>query len=315
MKPSQLISGALLCMVIAAGVSCVQNDATPVVTETQVVAEIGQPPSPPAGWLDRYVMANGIRIHYWRTGGDKPVLLMAHGSSDYGLCWTNLAFELEADYDIIMVDARGHGFSDPPSKSDPVDAQVEDLAGLIRELKLEKPIMMGHSMGSSSMSWFAAKYPDIPQAVILVDPGLTPRSSSNASPAEIAEAQEKRHAQILERNNMTYQELVAFVREGNSHWDRPEIEFWAVSQKLHHPDNAYRTRGGYPAMTELFAKITAPTLILKADAEGDVRTQNEEVAGILQNGKIVHIEGAGHSVHRDQKERLLIALRAFLAEL
>ena len=53
---------------------------------------------------------------------------MAHGSSDYGLCWTNLAMELEGDYDIIMVDARGHGFSDPPSKSDPVDAQVEDLA-------------------------------------------------------------------------------------------------------------------------------------------------------------------------------------------
>ena len=50
MKPSQLISGVLLCMVIAAGVSCVQNDATPVVTETQVVTEIGQPPSPPAGW-------------------------------------------------------------------------------------------------------------------------------------------------------------------------------------------------------------------------------------------------------------------------
>ena len=45
-------------------------------------------------------------------------------------------------------------------------------------------------------------------------------------------------------------------------------------------------------MNELFAKITAPTLILKADAKGDVRTQNEEVAGILQNGKIVHIEGA-----------------------
>lgn len=64
-----------------------------------------QPPVPPAGWTDGYVMANGIRIHYWRTGGDQPVLVMAHGSSDDGLCWTNLAKELEADYDIIMADA------------------------------------------------------------------------------------------------------------------------------------------------------------------------------------------------------------------
>ncbi len=275
----------------------------------------GQAPSPPEGWTDGYVMANGIRIHYWRTGGDKPVLLMAHGSSDYGLCWTNLAMELEGDYDIIMADARGHGYSDPPSRSDPVDAQVEDMAGLIRELELENPIIMGHSMGSSSASWFAARYPDIPQAVVLVDPGLTPRRSRNSNKSNVAAAQEKRHAFILERNNMSYEELLALSMQDGSHWDRPENEFWAISKQLHHPNTAYRSRGNYPEKSELFAKITAPTLILKADAEGDVRKKNEEVASILKNGKIVHIEGAGHSVHRDQKERLLTALRAFLGEL
>ena len=94
--------------------------------------------------------------------GDQPVLLMAHGSSDDGLCWTNLAKELEQDYDIIMADARGHGLSDPPAKSDSVDAQVKDLAGLIQQLKLKNPILMGHSMGSSSVAWFAAKYPNVP---------------------------------------------------------------------------------------------------------------------------------------------------------
>ncbi len=107
-------------------------------------ARAGERPSAPAGWTDGFVMANGIRIHYWRTGGDRPVLLMAHGSSDDGLCWTNLARELEDEYDIIMPDARGHGLSDPPSKSDSADAQAEDLTGLIRALDLEKPIMMGH---------------------------------------------------------------------------------------------------------------------------------------------------------------------------
>ena len=121
------------------------------------------------------MIANGIRIHYWRTGGDKPVLLMAHGYSDDGLCWTNLAKELESHYDIIMADARGHGLSDPPTKSDPADVQAEDLAGLIRELKLEQPILMGHSMGSASVAWLAAKYPDLPRAVILEDPRLIPR--------------------------------------------------------------------------------------------------------------------------------------------
>ncbi len=279
-----------------------------------------QTATPPAGWTDGYVMANGIRIHYWRTGGEKPVLLMAHGFSDDGLCWANLAKELEQDYDIIMADARGHGLSDPPSKTDSADVQVEDLAGLIDQLNLKTPILMGHSMGSSSVAWFAAKYPDIPRAVILEDPGLRPRPASDprasgASSSVAAAAQEKRRVQILKRNNMSVDQLVVECLQKNPQWGRSECEYWAPSKRLHHPNTALRGRGGRPSTSELFKQITAPTLILKADAQGDVRKQNEEIASLLKYGKIVHITDARHNVRRDQKERLLLALKAFLGEL
>lgn len=278
-----------------------------------------QTASPPAGWTDGYVIANGIRIHYWRTGGDKPVLLMAHGSSDDGLCWTNLAKELVHDYDIIMADARGHGLSDPPSESDPVDAQVEDLAGLIEQLGLKNPILMGHSMGSSSVAWFAARYPDVPRAVILEDPRLIPRPASDArgsgaSDSAAQAAQEQRRAQILKRNNTSVEDLIAQCMKNNPQWGQSECEYWAPSKRLHHPNTAFRNRGDRPSASELFKKITAPTLILKADAEDDVKKQNEAVAGLLKHGKIVHVEGAKHNVRRDQKERLVKSLKAFLAD-
>ncbi len=275
-----------------------------------------EPPAPPASWTDGYVLANDIRMHYWRTGGeDKPKLIMLHGSSDYGLCWTNLAKELTDDFDIILADARGHGYSDPPSRSDPTDAQAEDIAGLIRALELEKPIVMGHSMGAASAMWFAAKYPDMPTAVVLEDPRLIARPASPAQSAKPTDpnAVEKRRQGILARNNMSFDELVADQLKNNPQWGRSEIEFWAPSKRLHHPNTAYVSRGGRPSASELFAKITAPTLILKADAQGEERKQNEEVAAILPRGKIVHIEGAKHNVRRDQKERLLAALRPFLA--
>ena len=64
------------------------------------------------GWMDGYVKSNGIRIHYYRTGGDKPPLVLNHGAMDDGLCWTRVARVLEQDYDVIMLDARGHGLSD-----------------------------------------------------------------------------------------------------------------------------------------------------------------------------------------------------------
>jgi hypothetical protein len=67
-------------------------------------------------------------------------------------------------------------------------------------------------------------------------------------------------------------------------------------------------------MSEVFAKITAPTLILKAGAQGELRETNERVAAILKQGQIVHIEGAGHNVRRDETQRTLTALRPFLAK-
>ena len=269
-------------------------------------------PQPPAGWTDGYVTANGIRIHYWRTGGAKPTLVLAHGSSDDGLCWTNLAKELTDKYDIIMFDARGHGLSDPPTASDPADVQVEDLAGLIKELKLDRPILMGHSMGSASVAHFAAKYPDVPRAVILEDPALVRPATPAAATTQASP--EQRRATILARNNTSEEELVAGCMKNSPKWGRSECEYWAPSKRRHHPFTvALSSTGSRPPMSELLPKITAPTLILKADAQGDLRKQNEEVAAKLRNGKIVHVEGAGHNVRRENKARTLEALKAFLS--
>jgi pimeloyl-ACP methyl ester carboxylesterase len=267
-------------------------------------------PQPPAGWTDGYVMANGIRIHYWRTGGNKPPLVLAHGSSDDGLCWTNLAREFQDDFDIIMFDARGHGLSDPPTASDPPDVQVEDLAGLIKALKLNKPILMGHSMGSASVAHFAAKYPDVPRAVILEDPALIRRSTPPAPARQTTP--EERQASILARNNTSIETLVAGCMKNSPKWGQSECEFWAPSKRRHHPNTALGGTGRRPPMSELFPKIAAPTLILKADAEAEVKKQNEEITSLLKSGRIVHIAGAGHNVRREGKEETVQVLRAFL---
>ncbi len=269
------------------------------------VAAFAAPP-PPSDWAEGFVMANGIRIHYWRTGGAKPAMVMAHGSSDDGLCWTNFAKEFTASYDIILYDARGHGLSDPPTPYDPPDAQADDLAALIRELKLDKPVVMGHSMGSAAAAWFAAKYPDVPKAVILEDPYLGPRRNLGGTNPQ------QRVAQILARNNTTEEDLVANCLKNTPQWGQNECEIWAPSKRLHHPKTAMGPAAMRPAMGELFPRITAPTLILKADSAQDARPAEREVAGHLSKGKLVYIDGAGHNVRRDRKTETVAAVREFL---
>lgn len=57
---------------------------------------------------------NGINIHYTRTGGKKPVLVLLHGLAANGECWKGLIPFLANDFDIIMPDSRGHGESSLP---------------------------------------------------------------------------------------------------------------------------------------------------------------------------------------------------------
>jgi len=101
-------------------------------------------------WYADKIATNGIQLYYTRTGGDKPPVVLAHGFSDDGLCWTPVAEKLAADYDVIMVDARGHGRSDTPEQGyTPID-MAADLAGVITGLGLNKPTVLGHSMGGST---------------------------------------------------------------------------------------------------------------------------------------------------------------------
>jgi N-formylmaleamate deformylase len=122
-----------------------------------------------AMWQSGDVLVNGLRLHYTRTGGAKPAVVLAHGFSDDGLCWTPVAKVLEPDYDVITVDARGHGQSDAPECGYNMADMAGDLAGVIAELGLHRPAVVGHSMGGGTALALAGLYPDVPGAILLED--------------------------------------------------------------------------------------------------------------------------------------------------
>jgi pimeloyl-ACP methyl ester carboxylesterase len=302
-----------------------------LVTGLAVAAAGATPPGIPDGWSDGYVYANGIRIHYYHAvpAPGKPVIVMAHGVTDYGLNWTTLTKELQADYDIYMVDARGHGYTDPPTPDAKGDTGVEDLVGFLRAMKLEKPILMGHSMGAGTVMRLGATYPDLPRAVIMLDPGLgIPSGARGAAgaPARSAAAAEApglvmagTAEALVAQNNRPYEELVAQCRKQTPKWDLLDCQYWAVSKRIYHGSyttgGARGTGGGGTSIAETLGKITAPALILKADAPPETRKANEQAAKALKNGKLVHIDGAGHNLHHDERRQTVKVLRAFLRSL
>jgi pimeloyl-ACP methyl ester carboxylesterase len=296
----------------------------------------------PDGWSDGYVFANGIRIHYYHAvpAQGKPVIIMVHGVTDNGLCWTTLTEKLQDSYDIYMLDARGHGLSDPFTPIDNGETLMKDVAEFVRVMKFDKPILMGHSMGAATVMRVGAEYPDLAKAIIMLDPGLggfpggrsgggsgrdTVRNRPPATTQHQPSAPNRLSVNmfgspetLVAQNNYRFEDLVATGRRQFPKWHDADIQYWALSKKQYHgpySPEAWQAMRGTMSTEKALAKIQVPALILKADATPEVRKTNEEAARVMLKGKLVHIDGAGHNLHHDQLTRTVEVLKDFLLKL
>lgn len=289
-------------------------------------------PGIPNGWSNGFVYANGARLHYYRAvpAPGKPVIVMVHGVTDNGLSWTTLTEDLQDSYDIYMLDARAHGLSDPFNDANGPDTLVKDVVGFVQAMKLEKPILMGHSMGAATVMRLGAEYPDLPRAVIMLDPGLGRRPGSAGPPARppaAGPAPERRVGSLamfgspetlVAQNNDPYEELLAACRRQQAKWDDLDCQYWALSKKQYHgpySDAQMQAMRGVMAIEDALARIAAPALILKADAPPETRAANEKAASVMKNGRLVHVDEAGHNLHHDQRARTVELLTEFLGKI
>jgi N-formylmaleamate deformylase len=275
-----------------------------------------------SNWSSGDVTANGIKIHYYRTGGAKPTLVLAHGFSDNGLCWTRVAQVLEKDYDVIMADARGHGLSDAPIEGYSAEDAAADLAGLIQALNLDKPAIMGHSMGAGTVAATTAGYPELISAAILEDPPWFDENSpwarrgADLSEEERKAEAEKRRAEIVERKSKSREEIMALGREQSPTWDEIEFGPWADSKKQMSPNVLNRSMARWKPWQELVPELSRPTLLVTADPDKAIVTPEIAQQAVEMNDQIhwVRIEGAGHNIRREQFEAFVQAVTQFLSQ-
>ncbi|MCB0109460.1 MAG: alpha/beta hydrolase [Caldilineaceae bacterium] len=266
-------------------------------------------------WSSGTIASNGITLHYTRTGGDKPPIVLAHGFSDDGLCWTPVAKALEANYDVIMVDARGHGRSDAPERGYNPPTMAADLAGVITGLGLHKPVVMGHSMGGSTTMALAGLYPDLPGAIIVEDSGANNRMAGNS--AEAKARMQQWHDRMVNLQSKTRDEVLQQGHADNPAWSDAELQPWADA-KLRFNLNALNREGaGEVDWEQILGNITCPALLLYADPErggGVTAERAAEMQAMLPQLQTVHIGGAGHNIRREQFAAYMEAVRNFLAQ-
>lgn len=259
-----------------------------------------------------HVLANGIRINYYRTGGEKPPVVLLHGLSDYGMCWGRFPVFLEPSYDVVAMDMRGHGMSDKPKSGYRYEDLAADVLWVIRTLNLLKPVVIGHSMGAGTAAVLAETNAQYISGVVLEDPpwrlpdGSAPDLENNAAEYEKT---------IEEYKNKSLQELIQICKERHPTWDETEFLQWAKGKQLTSPHTAEYLRLEQRDWLDTVKNLRVPGLLLTADIERGaiVTPETAQVVGQhWKQGKVVHLPGAGHSIHREQYYKYRDEVKSFL---
>lgn len=260
-------------------------------------------------WGTAICEANGINIHYTRTGGNKPSLILLHGLMTNGLCWTGLAHALEKEYDVIMPDARGHGKSSVPDYGYRYEDHANDVAGLINALRLPPPVLLGHSMGGMTAAVVASRKPNLLRGIILADPTfLSPKVQREVRDSDIAD----KHRKIL---NMSLDEVMAEARIRHPNRSPETIELFALA-RLQTSMSAFDVlTPPNPDYKQLVSKIDVPSLLIFGDKGVVSSAAAEELLHLNPNLQIEQIKEAGHSLHIDQPERFAAVVKSFLSSI
>jgi N-formylmaleamate deformylase len=275
-------------------------------------------------WTEGNVQANDITIHYSRTGDkSKRCVLLLHGITDSGRCWSRMAADLASSYDVIMTDARGHGHSGTSTGQVSISLLASNAVAVIGALELQKPFLVGHSMGAITAATVAANAPDVVGAIVLEDPPLLdmPPSQTDINKGLVGTNEEQSTPSgwqwLFELRALPREERIARGHALSPTWVEEEIIPWADSKAelniaFLEPAlaavNAFRWR-------EIMARIQCPILLMTGEPHlGAVVTPEtaQQAASLWKQGKVVHIAGAGHNIRRDRYAEMIGAVKAFL---
>jgi len=245
--------------------------------------------------------------------GEGQPLVILHGLFGSLDNWISAAKHLSESYQVILVDQRNHGQSFH-SDDFSYDVMAQDLQNLLETIKINNPILLGHSMGGKTILKYASKYREGFKKMVVVD--IAPKAYP-VHHQSILNAYNAVDLSKVERRSDAENQLKPFVKNmgirqfllKNLYRDKSGNFSWKINLPIIEK-NIEKVGEGLPS-----DKISdKPVLFIRGEKsdyilDDDVKTFKT----LFPNANLVTIKDAGHWIHAEQPKAFLNTVQQFLS--
>ncbi|MGD8961337.1 MAG: alpha/beta hydrolase [Desulfobacterales bacterium] len=248
-----------------------------------------------------------IQLAVWEGKGNQ--VLCVHGLTANCRCWDVIASSLAPENTILAIDLRGRGLSDKPSAGYSMRHHIQDIFGVLDDLKQEKIVLMGHSLGAFISLAFAAHYPERTEKIILMDGGGQLTQDQWEKITVAIKPSLDRLGQVFP----SFDAYVALMKQA------PFLQPWSQAIESYFQYESEAVEGGVRSRinpvniqeeikniqqevpSEYYPKVTCPVLILRATngilSRDDLvlpESAVEKMVSEIPNAHHLNIEGTNH---------------------
>ena len=262
------------------------------------------------------------RFHFLEWGAaEAPPVVLLHGGHQSAHAWDLVSLSLARHFRVLALDQRGHGDSEWARDVDYSNHTMSlDAEAFIAALGLDRPVLIGHSMGGRNAMLLAHRATVALRGLVIVDIG-----------PEISEKGRHSIAGFV-RDNEEFDDLEAFianVQKYDAYRSRAHIERTVKYNMLQRPDGKYISKcDPAPRRLGLLAgrrlqdtltleavpSLSLPTLVVRG-ANSNILEPDaaERFRDALPRGELATIADCGHNVASQNTKGFLAALTPFLA--
>lgn len=275
----------------------------------------------------RFATLAGVDVHHKVAGEDGPGVILLHHFYGNVATWRHVLADLSADARVAAFDRPAFGLTERPSRPDWLDGNPYTRATsaritleLMDELGMDEAVLVGSSAGGTAALEAYAMAPDRIRGLVLLSPAITgdvgappqlrsflgapqfrllaprliARMARDITPERVARS-------WADPSRATADDVAAYRHPlGVDGWETALYELFVAEPP--------------PDLRRLLPRIDVPTLVVSGDRDRVISpTWNRRTADAIPDARYVELEDCGHTPQEECPERLVAAIREFLA--